>query len=156
MKHIKYLLGGAIIMSTVFMAESKPAMKGIRTIEQPDGSQLQIRVVGDEHMHFTTTDDGILLHEDTDGFFRLGRIDENGLVVSTGLEISSVKKAEVGIRLTDSIIKEVSERRLKSQGSRRAAPAQSGMGLYSDSYPVIGNTKGLIILVEYSDVSFNK
>ncbi|MBQ5750597.1 MAG: hypothetical protein IIV86_04640, partial [Bacteroidaceae bacterium] len=40
------------------------------TITQPDGSQLTIRLYGDESFHYTTTQDGYLIRKDVDGYFK--------------------------------------------------------------------------------------
>lgn len=56
------LTGGAFIS-----VSGKPAMRDIRTVSQPDGTFLKFKVIGDERMHFTITEDGKLLSFDTDG-----------------------------------------------------------------------------------------
>lgn len=135
----------AVVASAYAMA----AKRGFRTVEQPDGTQLTIQVVGDEHLHFTTTEDGLLLRLDEDGFYRLASLASDGAVVSTGVAIGSPKASAVATRLADIDIEAVRAKRT----SKRRAP-QSGMGRSGFSFPSTGSPKGLIILVEYTDVKF--
>lgn len=151
MKKLRYILAGVLTFGTSAILSAMPAMRGLRTIEQPDGTVIEIRVVGDENMHFTTLADGTLIQQDVDGFYRIAKIDADGAVVSAGHDLSLISK---GIKLTDALIQDVQSMRIKSTVSRRRAP-QTGMGLAESKYPIIGSTKGLIIMVQYTDVKFN-
>lgn len=126
-----------------------PAKKGVRTLEQPDGSFIEVIVSGDEHFHFTTTPDGKLLQLDEDGFYKIAEISEEGLVVPTKFKPGTPEGLAVAISMDGS-----GAERLKAnfKGKRRAP--QSGYGLVSSTYPAKGKSKGLIILVEYQDVKF--
>ena len=157
MKIPGYLLGGTLLLFGAGALFAMPAKKGVRTFVQPDGSVLSIKVTGDEAMHFVTTEDGRLLHLDDDGFYRLAAVADDGAIVSTGESVNKLGEAiPHGIKLTEDVIKDVKARReQKGKKGRRKLPVQSGMGLFSSSYPLTGNPKCLIILVEYSDVKFN-
>ena len=48
-----------------------PAMPGIITVVQPDGTEIQVKVCGDERCGYLTTPEGELLMEDSDGYLRL-------------------------------------------------------------------------------------
>lgn len=150
MKLFKYILTGLLAFGASTSLLAMPAMRGFRTVEQPDGSTIQIQVTGDEHLHFTTLPDGTLIRQDIDGYYRIAKIDADGAIVSTGLDLSEAAK---GIKLTDGLIQDVQTRRLNGKSVGRRAP-QTGLGLADNSYPVIGSTKGLIILVQYTDVKF--
>lgn len=142
------LLGGTLL----FSAFALPAKRNLRTVEQPDGTVLTVRVVGDEYMHFTTLPDGTLLTEDADGFLRVATMMEDGTLVSSGVSPLNLRGDVKTLNIKDLDFKSIAERKRKS-GKRRAP--QTGLGLSSDSYPCLGSPKGLIILVEYSDVKFN-
>lgn len=150
MKIKRLIFAAGMILLVGGIASAKPAMKGVRTVVQPDGTQLRIEVVGDEHLHFTTTEDGRLLHLDSDGFYKLGKIDVDGAVVSTGISINDRSADVSAVILKDLDINSIMKKR---KGARKAP--QSNMGLFpSHTYPISGSPKALIILVEYSDVKF--
>lgn len=172
MKIQKGVLCGLSLAFFAIYANAKPAIPTVVTLTQPDGTELKIRKYGDEFMHFVTLEDGTLVHQDAEGLFTFGRINTEGQVVSTGVPVAeihadvaksnikdidfdrviSARKSTKFSRSTD--VEEGEETaRAMSDGPRRSVP-QSGMGLTSTGYPVTGQPKGLIILVEYSDVKF--
>lgn len=167
-RFFKVALTSALFVSASLTADAVIAKRDVRTVSQPDGTTLRIRVVGDEFMHFTTTDDGTLLHRDEAGLYTFGRVDESGIVVSTGV---SATAPTTGVRTTNiaeidmdalALKRNVAERRSQayrwvsdvndSNGMQRAP--QTGMGMVSSTYPHFGSPKGLIILVEYADFPF--
>lgn len=145
----KLFLSTVLLATTVSVAQSKPAMKGYRNFTQPDGTVLKIRLVGDEHLHFTVSEEGYLLKLDEDGYYRLGALNSEGVILSSGLEPTDPKAASIAVRLDDVDMSKLRAARI----SKRKAP-QSGMGMSRASYPTTGNPKALIILVEYTDVKF--
>lgn len=167
MKVLKTLGIVALALLAGTDASAIRAKRGVRTVTQPDGTELRIKVVGDEFMHMTFTEDGRLLHCDADGLYTYATVDTDGAVVSTGVAVTEAGSAE-GVRFENIDFDAVERQRVgKSRRSRSTASynvipvrksrmqaPQSGMGLYDDSYPVKGTPKGLIILVEYSDVKF--
>ena len=140
-------------LSTIFFSitvlNAKPALRDLQTYTQPDGTQIQIRKAGNEFLHFTTTSDGTLLYLDRDGFYRLGALAADGAVISTGVSISDKNASAVAVSLAD-----VDINKMKAKRHIRRAP-QTGIGLFSSTYPTSGSPKGLVILVEFSDVKFN-
>lgn len=158
MKRVIWIVAIKLILGVSgFTASAVPAMPGIRTIVQPDGSTISIRVIGDEFVRFTLTEDGLLLHLDSDGFYRLASFDSNGTVISTGIKPTDVLASKVAVRLSDNDISSIVERRKAAKNvntvSKRAI-AQQGMGLMSNTFPVTGTPKALVILAEYPDVKF--
>lgn len=126
------------------------AKRDVRTVTQPDGTTINIKVVGDEHMHFTVSEDGMLLQKDEQGFYTYASIAENGMIEATSMRYTPGLRTAEAVRLSDIDLEQL---QLKRNARRRSAP-QSGMGLSSTTYPRTGSPKGLIILVQYSDVKF--
>ena len=165
MKVLKPVVVCLALSAVVFGTEAKRAMRDAVTVTQPDGKTLKIKKVGDEFMHFLTTEDGLLLYKDSNGFYTYGRIDEVGAVVSTGIKATSgTYKEAVSIKDLDMQAlaqkRGVEARRAASvngsalMSTRAKSVPQSGIGLSSTTYPRTGSPKGLIILVQYSDVKF--
>lgn len=65
-----------LLLLTVFVAGAVKARPGLRTITQPDGTVIKVRVEGDERHHRYLSEDGYPL-EKTDGFFRYSDIKES-------------------------------------------------------------------------------
>ena len=126
-----------------------PAKPGVQTITQPDGSEIRIMKTGDETLRFTITEDGYLLTQDADGFYRLGSIDDDGVVVTTGMLPD--KKLEAGTLLADINSRVIEERRnAAGKGAKHGVKSKAG------AYPTSGSPRIPVFLVEYSDVKFSK
>lgn len=129
-------------------AGAVPAKRGLRTVTQPDGTKIQVELVGDEHAHFTVTPDRKLVTLDADGYYRYARLATDGSLRSTGVEVG---KATAEAQTLDESA--FSLRASAARAQRKALP-QSGLGLFTTKFPSKGNVKGLVILVEYKDKKF--
>lgn len=171
MKILKHAITVLILTVSAMSANAVIAMRDPITVTNSDGSTLQIIKTGDEAMHFTTTTDGFLVYE-AEGVYTYGRVNADGVVESTGIlarnaEARSASETINAQRIDQIDIAELESRHgamkrrqqsympfnpIADNGLQRAP--QSGMGLVSSTYPSKGSTKGLIILVQYKDVSF--
>lgn len=174
----RYILAAGAL-SAAFSAGAVRALPKPQTVTQPDGTTLTIVKAGDESMHFTLTTDGMLVTADADGQYSYARIDRSGNVVSTGIravdpamrprshrylmqnvkdiDINTVVKARAGRprHSLNGVNLENAARNRKRAASPDSSLPQSGMGLFSGSFPSRGKIKGLVILVEFQDVKFN-
>lgn len=130
-----------------------PAMRVVKTVTQPDGTKVQIVLTGDEHCHYYTTTDGLMVSDGTDGkgvrysTFADGgdRVDISPVLAHNPGSRGAAEMAHISainIAGQDNI---VSVMRSKS----RAARAQASR------FPNTGTVRGLIILAEYQDVRFS-
>ena len=61
---------GIVVLALMYVAAwAVPANPRPMDYVQPDGDTLTIRLVGDEHFHFHTTVDGMLIAKDAKGYF---------------------------------------------------------------------------------------
>lgn len=65
-KHIAILALGLLASAASYAV---PAKRIKTAVKQPDGTSLIITVRGDEHFHFTSTEDGMPLIQATDGAY---------------------------------------------------------------------------------------
>ena len=98
-----------------------PAKPIVKTLIQPDGSELKVRLVGDENGHYYITPEGNVVERDKDGWY----------VVGNGQQREGERLQMLRKRVHSSTVDE-----------QRRAPHQA--------------ERGLVILVEFSDVSFSK
>lgn len=168
MNIFKTILIGLTVCALPFAADAVVAKRGFRTVTQPDGSQLKIRVIGDEYLHFTTDEEGHLLCKDAAGFYTYAEIDTDGSFRSTGKRLNDPSYKASALKLSDVDIERLSEKRnvatrrmqsytVPAQRALLKSPAkapQTGKGLSYSTYQHFGSPKGLIILVEFSDKKF--
>lgn len=164
----------AVAFSLAATAWAVPAKRVWRTVTQPDGTTLTVRAVGDENLHFLVTDDDkIVTRDKATGFYCYGHLNPaDGALESSGVKAfdRAVRPAShvyltTGLDQIDAaglIEKRGGERRvnravresLGAESRGGESLPQTGMGRFSTSYPNKGKVKGLIILAEYSDMSF--
>ena len=80
------------------MAYAVPAMPGLRTFTQPDGSTVTVRLLGDERAHFYVSDDNYPLLEDSEGRLCYAEIGVDGLVRASGVQARKSASYEADTR----------------------------------------------------------
>lgn len=175
MKKLRYIaIAGALTTATAAMAV--PAKRITFTATQPDGTTLTLTRAGDEfHKYFVADDGQIVVGDEIRGYYFADVEGASGRVIASGVEaadaasrnarqkayVESVDRAKIGEAMRKAparsrLAPAQSERTLMPK-SKANLPAQSGVGLFpSASYPRKGSPKGLIILVQYTDVKFNR
>lgn len=170
--NIKRLLFTLSIIAASLSALAVPAKPGLIPMTQPDGSVIEVRLYGDEYHHFYTTADGYYLVCDDSGAFCYADVDAAGRTVSSGIPATAVsaRSAEARAYLAGVDMERVRTTMQHTAASRLShmartsciaspafAPAPQraagGPGLFPGThFPATGKQKGLVILVEYSDV----
>ena len=157
---IKKLL---LILISVFVISNQhiqavPAYPGEKTIKQPDGSELTIKLHGDEYMSYTTTGDGYSVVMDNNGYYVYATLSDKKLVptgvkahnpeIRSSQEINFVKGIEKGLHPEMSPDMTM---QWQAEQVRRAKTRADSDKAYNYS-----KFRGLIILVEYNDRTFSR
>ena len=155
----KLLLLSVALLLCVCRMTAVPSHPGTVTVQQPDGSTLTLRLLGDEWLHFNTTADGYTVVKDSRGYYvyaelQNGRLCATAQVAHDATGRSAAEQAYlVGKRkyqapaMTEQnarLRQEMQQRQRKTLVSRRAAQYD------------YNNFRGLIILIEYNDKSFSR
>jgi len=124
-------------------------------ITQPDGTEITVRLRGDEYFKYKTTLDGYALIDDANGFLTYAQQDASGNLVTT-----NVKANDIADRTTSEIefLKQLTPnisfaKQNTIQRAQRAAATTTRSSVKS-TYPLGGTPKSLVILVNFSDKSF--
>ena len=145
-----------IYATLITLLISQPSVFAIKaiphpiTVTQPDGSTLTIRIHGDEFGHYRTTEDGFKIKKNTKGFFVYDNI--NSELVNNTAEIIArdASKRTISERALLQTIKanDVNKlQRTKAEGIQRSMKVQK-------AFPLTGNPKSLVILVNFSDKNY--
>ncbi len=157
----KFILAAAMAAVAPALLAVPAKRDVVRTVEQPDGTTVQVTVVGDEFAHVYRTLDNLPLMLNQQGFYCYAVTDERGVVLASDVPardislrsasdrafISSINAEAVGQRLL--------EQKLQRSPMRAAENTSVGKGLYHSDYPTLGSPKSLVILAEFSDVKFS-
>lgn len=152
-----------------FNASAVPAQKGVFQKTQPDGSVISVTLSGDEHFHRVFTADGLPLVYTEDKGYVYALAGSDGLPIASEVAArdpenrTAADKAFIATLNRNNIEKafelqakaawSAPDSKLKTQNRRMSANSR-GLGLCSTSFPRTGSPKGLVVLVEYSDVKF--
>lgn len=144
---------------------AKPALREAMKITQPDGSELTVRLVGDEYAHYMLTSEGLPLVQDERGAYVYAELQADGTAVSTGILAGNATPRSLAMTKLDGVALEKALQTRAAKSEMRASANESaetpqgmarlrGYGRMNSAFPVKGEQKGLVILVEYSDVAF--
>jgi len=120
------------------------------TVEQPDGTTIQIVLHGDEHFSYRTTTDNLFVAKDETGSYRYVNYMPDGSFTYTSIiahnpnERNSAESTFVKTLSKDKPFSKVAD-------NRRRIAQQAHL---STSYPRVGSPKSIVILVNYRDVKF--
>ncbi len=150
-----------LLAATVTLAAAAvPAKRGVLSVTQPDGTEMPVLLMGDEFRHIYLTVDSLPLTTGADGFMQYALYDDNagrlrasGVRASADARLRSAVEHEVIATLTPRATR-AAMLSPKKEVRRRRAIAQGGLGLFDSNFPVKGDVKALVILVNYKDVKF--
>lgn len=124
-------------------------------ITQPDGSELIIRLHGDEYFHYKTTVDGYALAPDKNGFLTYAQINSNGNLISSSFKARNIEKRSVTEKaFLQSLTRNPNLSKFSQIRRALRIKSQVSSSVPQKSYPLSGTPKSLVILVNFADVNF--
>jgi len=144
--NIKRLTVLSLLVSAMLSVWGVPARQGLHVLSQPDGTQVSVRIIGDEHFHYYESEAGEVLMRDSDGTLRPMTRGAGGELVACG-EITGRRTPEAEKEELRKAVAEYRERMAEANVERRVAPQA-----IQRSFPTTGVVTGLVILCEYQDV----
>lgn len=155
MKKLLFTLSLMFVAASTWAAKANPEPA---TITQSDGTRLTVLAFGDEDFHWYTTTDGVLLSHI--GFdYYVAAIDEQGNLQPTGQlahEAGQRSRQETAIIAMQAPRKAAFSSRKNEVIQDIAAARKIPVGNPSVPYfPHTGSPKALVILVQFSDLSFS-
>lgn len=133
MKQLIPTILAAVALLAATDAAAKPAKRGVFTITQPDGTTIEAQTFGDAFDHVTIDAQGRELMECADGFWRPATEEYKA-------QRQAVRKQRMAVTA-------------EADNAGGTLP-QSGLGLFSHTFPHTGSPRSLVLLVSYVDVDF--
>ncbi len=138
-----------------------PAKPGLITIPQPDGSMLTTRLVGDEFLSFTTTADGYTIERNEAGSFVYVQKVGDALVrtdvvahdagMRTAQELQLLESLPKGLVAGEAVSEAAAQRSEANKHILASRPKAASTKTYD-----YNNFRGLVLLVEFNDMSFSR
>ena len=148
----KILLSITFALMGIVSGFAAKAYPGIVTVTQSDGTELNVRIYGDEHFNWLTTEDGVLLVQEGNNYYIAETTSYGTLKATSYIAHNANKRVPAEIKA----IKKQDLSRFRSYAIKKASPAKAmGTGNSGVKYfPHSGSPKALVILVEFSDTPF--
>ncbi|MDP4239337.1 MAG: M6 family metalloprotease domain-containing protein, partial [Bacteroidota bacterium] len=142
-------LASTFFSTTLFAIKATPYPINII---QPDGTELTVRLHGDEYFNYETTLDGYALVRDAEGILTYAKADADGNLISTAVRATNIEKRSAKEKQFIQNLKSNLDLSLLRRATRvsRAKSASTRQ----KSYPLKGTPKSLVILVSFQDKSF--
>ena len=138
------------LLSLCAVMNAVPAKREWRTFLQPDGTTIELMLVGDENLHYYITKDNIPVIEEEDSKFCYAR-NMGFALKSTGVLAHEASLRSLLDKANVYSIEDVEHSRLFAK-AKSAINKHYSLGLKSNAY--LGKRKGLIILANFSDRQF--
>ena len=138
-------------------ANADPVAGEVFPLRQPDGTTIDVRIWGDEFYHVVESLDGYtLVHDPQTGagcYARLSR--DGGELVSTGVPVGSPMRASLKLKPHVRISRASAEAKI-ARARGRVAEAEAEVlsavaGTSRFAPPNLGNVRGIVLLVDFSD-----
>lgn len=148
----KILLSITFALMGIASGFAAKAYPGIVTVTQSDGTELNVRIYGDEHFNWLTTEDGVLLVQEGNNYYIAETTPYGTLKATKFIAHNANKRVPAEIKA----IKKQDLSCFRSYAIKKASPAKAmGTGNRGVKYfPHSGSPKALVILVEFSDTPF--
>ena len=146
----KILLSITFALMGIVSGFAAKAYPGIVTVTQSDGTELNVRIYGDEHHSWYTTTDGALLVQVGKNFY-VAQVEDNGMLKATP---QLAHNAELRNKLENKAINTQNKQLFFNTAKTNAIRRSIGI---SNNYPYFPHTdtpKALVILVEFQDCAF--
>ena len=146
----KILLSITFALMGITSGFAAKAYPGIVTVTQSDGTELNVRIYGDEHHSWYTTTDGALLVQIGKNFY-VAQVEDNGMLKATP---QLAHNAELRNKLENKAINTQNKQLFFNTAKTNAVRRSIGI---SNNYPYFPHTdtpKALVILVEFQDCAF--
>ncbi|HEY5508461.1 MAG TPA: M6 family metalloprotease domain-containing protein, partial [Paludibacter sp.] len=132
-----------------------PATPNPITIQQADGTEITIRLRGDEFFNYKTTLDGYTLIPDDTGILTYAQADMKGKLYSSKVKANNAEKRNLTEKFfVQGLSKNISYTK-QNMASRVKRVANSAVTSSAQkSYPLRGAPKSLVILVNFNDLAF--
>lgn len=141
----------AFCLATIGLWASR-AYPGFVTVQQKDGTELTIKLVGNAEISYNVTTDGVILFQDGTDYY-VAAISESGEMSSTGIlahnagsrtaQETAAIKAQNAAKFNEQIARKANMKRANTMTD--ANPAY---------FPHTGQPKVLVILAQFQDVKF--
>ena len=152
---LKRLAAATVCLLAMIPLKAVPAWPHPITLNQPDGTTIGARIVGDEYYSFFTTADGYTLTRNAQGYYTYAAIDTSGkLTASRFVAHNPAHRSTQETQWLASTRRHLTDRNAVNNALRHRRLTRQAMlrprRLSTDNF------KGLVLLVQWNDTQFQR
>lgn len=160
MKRLTFIL---LALATVLQLGAVPAMRRWYTVTQSDGTELQVRQIGDEHFHYYITTDNVplidqpgkgLCYATASGF----GISSTGVIAHEAAQRTDVERAAISdvqsVEAMRAYAMRFPMRQTRIRALSDAVSDSTAIDPTAIDSTMMGKRRALLILVNFSDIKF--
>ena len=128
-------------------------------LTQPDGTAVTLRLVGDEFLHFTVTDDGYSVVKNADGYYTYAQKVDGQLLATDIVAHNPASRTPAELQYLEGVTKYIApdmDEEAEQMRSELRSMTSARPKLHGYSQLDLSSFRGLIILVEYNDCTFSR
>lgn len=156
---LKIAISALVCLFIGISVSASPARKGRILLTQPDGTSFAAFMSGDEFMKIKTTEDGVPVIQDEDGWWCYALFNADGSRYSSGCRVGGPISDRAGLRIPYQQLSRISQERRSSCGMQDEASAiktfLEGRKAKTRAEDETFIKHGLVILAQFRDVSFS-
>ena len=138
------------LLATAFSAMAIPALRQWRTVQQPDGTSLELMLVGDENLHYYVTRDGLPVVQTAPATYCYAQV--HGAHLST----TGVLAHEASVRVQGEAEAAASAEQMgRVRAPREAHAKQVQRRAEGKTGNFTGSRRAIVILAKFSDKGFS-
>ena len=142
------------VILCVFTLQAVPAYRGLITVEQPDGTTIEIYNVGDEFFHYKTTEDGYLVKENAQGIFEYAELSADNAIKPIGIKARAIAERTPDEKmLLNKLQRSVMPQKLALQTNTQQRALRSVTPKSAGTVALV--PRALVLLVNFNDKSIN-
>jgi len=139
------------------MIYASQAYPGSISVKQSDGSQLTIKLYGDEHHHWVESVDGYTLIVNGKGDYEYAKLNSIGGLEPSGVIANDlIERTSLDNNFLSTIDKKLSFDEQQQSILRQLSKVRSNFNNRTQAFPTTGSRKLICILMGYSDLAFSK
>lgn len=155
-KSITFYVKSALVILLILVSNLQifavKARKGLVTVKQPDGTELTIKLNGDEFYRYRTTEDNYVVTKNSAGYYVYAAVDNQGKITPTAQIAKNPNQRSI---IDSKFLKKMPQRNFSlSSKMFRVKAAQSSRPKPRRVTPYFGAKKGLVILAAFKDKLF--
>lgn len=159
MYHFRSFIISSVIALSSLSASAVPAFPGLIKRVMPDGTELNVKLAGDEHGHYWLSEDNQVIALDNSGFFRYASLDANGNYVVSATKVNPLTLRTASERQfvaklnRQSVLSALESQRIATSTHRKISKSKETSELIG-TFPSRGEQRAIVVLVQYQDVKF--